>query len=203
MSPKQLDELGDKFAHEPRLRRPVHASRTGSRATTSRSTKSKYYYDKAKVQLDTIVFKIMTDPSARPQNLRAGDIQVDSTASTSTDAAGDQAATRAAVDQDDLDRVPGDHDQHREQERARQAVRERRHAARASRRICARRSSWRSTARRSTGSCSAALKLPDCYPISPVSPWYDHEALKCNLPPTWRRRRSSSRRRASRTRRCT
>jgi peptide/nickel transport system substrate-binding protein len=39
--------------------------------------RSPYYYDKAKVHLDSIVFKIMTDPSSRTQALRAGDIQVE------------------------------------------------------------------------------------------------------------------------------
>jgi peptide/nickel transport system substrate-binding protein len=35
--------------------------------------KSPYYYDKAKVHLASIVYKIMTDPSSRTQALRAGD----------------------------------------------------------------------------------------------------------------------------------
>jgi peptide/nickel transport system substrate-binding protein len=39
--------------------------------------RSPYYYDKAKVHLDSIVYKIMTDPSSRTQALRAGDIQVE------------------------------------------------------------------------------------------------------------------------------
>ncbi|MGZ4333043.1 MAG: ABC transporter substrate-binding protein [Gaiellaceae bacterium] len=39
--------------------------------------KSPYYYDKAKVHLASIVYKIMTDPSSRTQALRAGDIQVE------------------------------------------------------------------------------------------------------------------------------
>ena len=39
--------------------------------------KSPYYYDKAKVHLASIVYRIMTDPSSRTQALRAGDIQVE------------------------------------------------------------------------------------------------------------------------------
>jgi len=39
--------------------------------------KSPYYYAKSKVKLDTIVFKIITDPSARSQNLRAHSIDVE------------------------------------------------------------------------------------------------------------------------------
>jgi len=39
--------------------------------------KSPDYYDKSKVHLDSIVFRIMTDPSSRTAALRAGDIQVE------------------------------------------------------------------------------------------------------------------------------
>ena len=39
--------------------------------------KSPYYYDKSKVHLASVVYRIMTDPSARTQALRAGDIQVE------------------------------------------------------------------------------------------------------------------------------
>jgi len=39
--------------------------------------KSPYYYGKKRVHLDSIVFKIITDPSARSQNLRAHSIDVE------------------------------------------------------------------------------------------------------------------------------
>jgi peptide/nickel transport system substrate-binding protein len=39
--------------------------------------KSPYYYNKAKVHLASVVYRIMTDPSSRTQALRAGDIQVE------------------------------------------------------------------------------------------------------------------------------
>jgi peptide/nickel transport system substrate-binding protein len=39
--------------------------------------RSSYYYDKSRVHLDSIVFKIMTDPTARTENLRAHDIDVE------------------------------------------------------------------------------------------------------------------------------
>jgi peptide/nickel transport system substrate-binding protein len=39
--------------------------------------KSPFYYNKAKVHLASIVYRIMTDPSSRTQALRAGDIQVE------------------------------------------------------------------------------------------------------------------------------
>jgi peptide/nickel transport system substrate-binding protein len=38
--------------------------------------KSDNYYNKSKVHLNQITFRIMTDPNARTQNLRSGDIQV-------------------------------------------------------------------------------------------------------------------------------
>jgi len=39
--------------------------------------KSPYYYGRKNVHLDSIVFKIITDPSARSQNLRSHDIEVE------------------------------------------------------------------------------------------------------------------------------
>jgi peptide/nickel transport system substrate-binding protein len=39
--------------------------------------KSPYYYDKKKVKLDSIIFRIITDVSARSQNLRSHDIDVE------------------------------------------------------------------------------------------------------------------------------
>jgi peptide/nickel transport system substrate-binding protein len=39
--------------------------------------KSPFYYNKSKVHLASIVYRIMTDPSSRTQALRAGDIQVE------------------------------------------------------------------------------------------------------------------------------
>jgi peptide/nickel transport system substrate-binding protein len=75
MSPKQLDALGDKFATNPVCVGPfMFKDRTAGDHITL--TKSPYYYDKKDVHLDTIVWKILTDPAARAANLRAHDVDV-------------------------------------------------------------------------------------------------------------------------------
>ena len=64
MSPKQLDALGDKFATNPVCVGPfTFKDRVAGDHITL--TKSQDYYDKAKVHLDSIVFRIITDGSAR------------------------------------------------------------------------------------------------------------------------------------------
>ena len=64
--------LGDTFGTNPVCVGAVHVQGARLPATTSRSSKSPYYYDKAKVHLDTIVFRIIDRPRARaPQSLRA------------------------------------------------------------------------------------------------------------------------------------
>ena len=75
LSPKQVNELGDRFATNPVCVGPFEfVSRVaGDRITLA---KSNDYYDRAKVNLSQIVFRIITDPGARAQSLRAGDIQV-------------------------------------------------------------------------------------------------------------------------------
>jgi peptide/nickel transport system substrate-binding protein len=74
MSPKQLDALGDKFASNPVC---VGAFEFKDRVAGDHITltKSSDYYGKAKVHLNQITFRIITDPNARTQNLRSGDIQ--------------------------------------------------------------------------------------------------------------------------------
>src|SRR3954452_14855678 len=83
MSPKQLDALGAKFATNPVCVGPFQFKErvAGDHITL---TKSPYYYDKNKVHLDTIVWKIITDPAARAANLRSHDVDV-SEAIASTD----------------------------------------------------------------------------------------------------------------------
>ncbi len=75
MSPKQLDALGDKFATNPVCVGPFQFKdrSAGDHITL---TKSPYYYDKKNVHLDTIVWKIITDPAARAANLRSHDVDV-------------------------------------------------------------------------------------------------------------------------------
>jgi peptide/nickel transport system substrate-binding protein len=75
MSPKALAS-GGTFAQNPVCVGPfMFKDRVAGDHITL--VKSPYYYDKAKVHLSSIVYKIMTDPSARTAALRAGDIQVE------------------------------------------------------------------------------------------------------------------------------
>ena len=76
LSPKALADEGDKFAQNPVCVGPFQfKDRTvGDHITLTKSTN---YYDAKDVHLQSIVFRIMTDPSARTQALRAGDIQVE------------------------------------------------------------------------------------------------------------------------------
>jgi peptide/nickel transport system substrate-binding protein len=75
MSPKQLDALGDKFATNPVCVGPfMFKDRSAGDHITL--TKSPYYYGKKNVHLDTIVWKIITDPAARAANLRSHDVDI-------------------------------------------------------------------------------------------------------------------------------
>lgn len=76
MSPKALAAEGTNFAQHPVCVGPfMFKDRVAGDHITL--VKSPYYYDKSKVHLDSIVWKIMTDPSSRTQAMRAGDIQVE------------------------------------------------------------------------------------------------------------------------------
>src|SRR5215212_7562892 len=69
MSPKALNDLGDKFATNPVcVGQFMYKDRVAGDHITL--VKSPNYYAKSRVHLDSIVFKIITDPSARSQNLR-------------------------------------------------------------------------------------------------------------------------------------
>ena len=146
MSPAQLDKLGDKFATQPDLRRRVHLrNRVAGDSITV--TKSPYYYDKKNVHLDKIVFKVENDAAAAAAALKAGDLQaLDGIDSTQLPAI--RADTNAAHHQADGARLPGHHAQHRQQERPRKGVLERRHADRLERQPAQGVRGWRSTARR-------------------------------------------------------
>jgi peptide/nickel transport system substrate-binding protein len=75
MSPKQLDALGDKFATNPVCVGPfMFKDRSAGDHITL--TKSPFYYGKKNVHLDTITWKIITDPAARAANVRSGDVNV-------------------------------------------------------------------------------------------------------------------------------
>jgi len=75
LSPKQVAALGDRFGTNPVCVGPFSFKErvAGDHITL---TKSQQYYARNKVRLASIVFKILTDPSARTQNLRAGNAQV-------------------------------------------------------------------------------------------------------------------------------
>jgi peptide/nickel transport system substrate-binding protein len=76
MSPKALAANDANFAQNPVCVGPFQFKDrvAGDHITL---TKSPYYYGKSKVHLDSVVFKVMTDPSSRTQALRAGDIDVE------------------------------------------------------------------------------------------------------------------------------
>ena len=82
MSPAQLDKLGDKFGTNPVCVGPFTFS---DRVATDHITvkKSSFYYNKSKVHLNQIVFKVANDPAAAAAALKAGDFQaLDGVAST-------------------------------------------------------------------------------------------------------------------------
>jgi peptide/nickel transport system substrate-binding protein len=75
MSPKQLDKLGDKFANDPVCVGPfAFSERTESDRIVL--TRAKDYYDADKVKLDKLTFKVITEGSARTSNLRSQDVDV-------------------------------------------------------------------------------------------------------------------------------
>ena len=150
-------------------RRPA----TGSRSTKSRSSTTRG----ARSSSNRIVFRIITDTSARAANLRSHDVKVLDRIAVDRPAC-DPARPEPARPEGDVDRLPGDLDQHREQERDREAVRERRHAARLA-----------SSALRQAFELSLDRKvinrvvfggtvLPGCLPVPPASPYFD-KSIKC------------------------
>jgi peptide/nickel transport system substrate-binding protein len=75
MSPAQLDKLGSRFATNPVCVGPFQfADRTPLDHITVK--KSPFYYAKQKVHLSQIVFRIVNQPSAAAQALRAHDVDV-------------------------------------------------------------------------------------------------------------------------------
>ena len=81
MSPKALDELGDKFSDHPTCVGPfTFVARVPQTSITLR--KDPQYYAADQVHLDTITYRIMSDANIRAANLRSGDIQVADSIST-------------------------------------------------------------------------------------------------------------------------
>lgn len=179
LSPKAVADEGEKFAQNPVCVGPfVFKDRVAGDHITL--TKSPSYYGKTKVHLSSIVFKIITDPSARTQALRAGDIQVlDRTQSTDvptlqkdksltvikTPTIGYQGLTLNIGNQKGINKGYGPVDTALSKS--------------ADLRAAFDLALDRTTINRVVFS---GLNLPDCYPISPVSPWYvTTKGLKCNL----------------------
>ncbi len=75
MSPTQLKKLGKNFASDPVCVGPFQfvSRKEGDRIELKKSSQ---YYDKSKVKLDRLVFRIITEGSVRAANLRSHDIDV-------------------------------------------------------------------------------------------------------------------------------
>jgi len=179
MSPKQLAALGDKFATQPVCVGPFSFKDrvAGDHITLTKST---FYYGKANVHLASIVFKILTDPSARTQNIRAGDIQVEdrvqstdvptlqkssTTAVIKTPTIGYQGITINIGNKNGL-------------------LKPYANVGSPLARSQYLRTAFDLALDRTTINrvVFGGLNLPDCYPISPVSPWYvTTKGLECNL----------------------
>ncbi len=75
LSPTQLHKLGARFATDPVC---VGAFKYTDRVAGDHITldKSPYYYDRDKVKLRRIIFRIITEGPVRASNLRSGDVDV-------------------------------------------------------------------------------------------------------------------------------
>ena len=179
LSPKALADEGDKFAQNPVCVGPFQfKDRTAGDHITL--TKSTNYYDAKNVHLQSIVFRIMTDPSARTQALRAGDIQVEDriqstdvptlqkdsgTTVLKVPTIGYQGLTLNLGNKNGLLKLPY---QNVGTPLARSQYL---------------RTAFDLALDRDTINkvVFSGLNLPDCYPISPVSPWYvTTKGLQCN-----------------------
>jgi peptide/nickel transport system substrate-binding protein len=75
MSPTRLRKLGEKFGTNPVCVGPFkYADRVAGDHITL--DKSQFYYDRDKVKLRRIIFRIITDGPVRSSNLRSGDVDV-------------------------------------------------------------------------------------------------------------------------------
>src|SRR5262249_40178143 len=94
MSPQALDKLGANFGTDPVCVGPFMFKEraAGDHITLVRSP---YYYARSKVHLDSIVYRIIDDPSARAQNLRAHEIDFATIASTDLQSVMDDSSLRA------------------------------------------------------------------------------------------------------------
>jgi peptide/nickel transport system substrate-binding protein len=81
MSPAALQKLGINFASAPVCVGPFKFSKRVPQSSID-VVKDPNYYDAAKVHLDSISWRILTDASIRSANLRSGDAEVADTVST-------------------------------------------------------------------------------------------------------------------------
>ncbi|NMO55231.1 ABC transporter substrate-binding protein [Actinoplanes sp. TBRC 11911] len=81
MSPAALQKLGTNFASAPVCVGPFKFSKRVPQSSID-VVKDPNYYDAAKVHLDAISWRILTDASIRSANLRSGDAEVADTVST-------------------------------------------------------------------------------------------------------------------------
>jgi peptide/nickel transport system substrate-binding protein len=177
MSPAQLKKLGDKFGSEPVCVGPFkYTDRVAGDHITL--DKSQYYYDRDRVKLRRIIFRIITDGPVRASNLRSGDVDVaerlepfdvvsikgDSSIKLVTQTSiGYQAITINTGNTDGVGKPfkPGKVDtplaQHPELREAFELALDREVINKV---------------------VFYNQVVPDCRPLSPVSPWYD-KGLKC------------------------
>ncbi len=179
MSPKQLDALGDKFATNPVCVGPFEfKDRTvGDHITV---VKSNDYYGKAKVHLDQITFRIITDVNARTQNQRSGDTQVEDRIQAT------DVPTIKSDKNQTLLRVPtiGYQGITLNLGNKNGLLKPYSNVGTPIARSQYLRTAFDLALDRTTINkvVFGGLNLPDCYPISPVSPWYvTTKGLQCNL----------------------
>ena len=181
MSPKALNDLGDEVRDEPGLRRPVHVQGPRRRRPHhARQVAVLLRQEEGPPRPDRL--QDHHRPAARVRRTCArSDIDVEDRI-PSTEVPGDRSTTRACASPS----------RPRSATRASRSTSATRTACSkpyanvgtplAKSPTCGRRSSWRSTASRSTRSSSAARSQPDCSPISPASPWYaTTKGLQCHL----------------------
>jgi peptide/nickel transport system substrate-binding protein len=180
MSPKQLAALGDKFASNP-----VCVGAFGFKDRVAGDhitlTKSNFYYGKANVHLNSIVFKILVDQNARTQNLRAGDIQVeDRVQATDVPTLQKAKSTITVVKAPTIGyqgitiNIGNKNGLLKPYSNVGSPLAKSQYL----------RTAFDLALDRTTINkvVFGGLNLPDCYPISPVSPWYSTtKGLQCNL----------------------
>ena len=179
LSPKALASGGN-FAQNPVCVGPfMFKDRVAGDHITL--VKSPFYYNKAKVHLASIVYRIMTDPSSRTQALRAGDIQVEDRIQ-STDVPtlkkdkGVTVSKAVTIGYQGLTLNLGNKNGLLKPYSTVNTDLARSQFLRTAFDLALDRTTINKVV-------FGGLNQPDCYPIAPVSPWYapSTKGLKCNL----------------------